>query len=154
MPFSVTHPTSLPCRLRRKASPFMSSYCQVSFALLIRHVFQVLIITVFVLITSTAPGAKFHTHKHQLPSLFSKVKSQLSRWGTPQCRSWQGRCRHRACTVHPVPELPQDPWGRPQERCQKQSPLPRRGLAGSALRDSMQRCPHRHPTGCMAPGGC
>lgn len=57
-------------RLRRKASPFVSCYCQVSFALLIRHVFQVLIITVFMLITSIAPRAKFHTHKHQLPSLF------------------------------------------------------------------------------------
>lgn len=99
-----------------QASSFTSCYCQVSFALLIRHVFQVLIITVFMLITSTAPSAKFHTHKHQLPSLFLKAKSQLSHWGTQQCWSRQGRCRHRASVVQPhAGSLLQDLWGCPQE---------------------------------------
>lgn len=103
-------------QLRRKASPFTHCYCQVSFALLIRHVFQVLIITVFMLITSTAPSAKFHTHKHQLPSLFLKAKSQLSHWGTRQRWSRQGRCRHRACMVQPhAGAVP---------KSQNQSPLP------------------------------
>lgn len=142
MPFSATHPTSLLCRLRRKASPFMSCYCQVSFALLIRHVFQVLIITVFMLITSAAPSAKFHTHKHQLPSLFFLKRSHNSVTGALRSA---GLGRAGAGTepawCNPGPERPQDPWGCPRihgdvPKGSARSSLlcPAAGLAGSALR--------------------
>lgn len=156
MTFSATHPTSLPCRLRRKASPFVSCYCQVSFALLIRHVFQVLIITVFMLITSTAPSAKFHTHKHQLPSLFLKTKSQLSHWGTQQCRSRQGRCRHKACMVQSRAGAAPGSLGMPpragpetvssalQQHCLAVPSGDTQGQQQAAL-PTMQRCPRRPP---------
>lgn len=162
MPFSASHPTSLPCRLRRKAFPLMSCYCQVSFALLIRHVFQVLIITVFMLITSTAPSAKFHTHKHQLPSLFLKAKSQLSHWGTQQCRSQQGRCRHGACVVQPragaAPRAAPEPGSSALQQCWLAVLSGDRQGQQQAALPTMQRCPCRHPKGCVAreahPGRC
>lgn len=140
-----------------QASSFTSCYCQVSFALLIRHVFQVLIITVFMLITSTAPSAKFHTHKHQLPSLFLKAKSQLSHWGTQQCWSRQGRCRHRTSVVQPHTGVAPGSLGMPP-RATTSLLCPAAVLAHRALRGqqqaalaAMQRCPHRHLKGCMTP---
>lgn len=129
----------------------MSCHCQVSFALLIRHVFQVLIITVFMLITSTAPSAKFHTHKHQLPSLFFKSEVTAQSLGHSAV---QGRCRHRACVVQPCAgAAPRSPGMSPRAGPEPDSSA----LAHSALRGhtgTAAGCPgHRAEMSLQSPEG-
>lgn len=85
-----------------------------------RHVFQVRIITVFMLITSTALSARIHTHIHQLSSLLKKKKkekskeSQLSHSGTLQHLYQWGRYTHAGCMVPPSAEANPGFLGMPQ----------------------------------------
>lgn len=110
------------------------------------YVFQILIITVFMLITSTALGARIHTHIHQLPSL-KKKKSHPSHSGTLQRWYRQGRCTHAGCAVQPSAKAAPGSLGMPQEHVQIQPPLlcPAAALAPSALREHTgTACPGYH----------
>lgn len=126
------------------------------------YVFQILIITVFMLITSTALGARIHTHIHQLPSLKKKKKvtpkslghfAALVSAGQVHTRRLRGATQCQSC-----PRLPGDaPRARPDPAS---SPLPCRS-AGSQCpqgthRDSLPWLPRRDlptdaPTAALKP---
>lgn len=122
------------------------------------YVFQILIITVFMLITSTALGARIHTHIHQLPSLKKKKKShtQVTR---ALCSAGIGRAgaHTQAARCNPVPKLPQAPWGCPKSTSrssllssalpQRWLPVPSGNTQGQPALATTQRPPHRCPHG-------